>query len=359
MNSTFFQLQMDNKLASNSERFEPLFKKLKTIYEQKALDHKTYKIFEGFINKYIHSAYLGGTPDQAVLHVFDEYIDRLQYLYKNPFSFEPYHKQILAPFNYYKFGMNFVRPLINKNVSQYLGKEHLTEIHKNLKQNHNVILLANHQTEVDPHSIEYLIEKDFPHMAQDMIFVAGDRVLLDQLAIPVSMGRNLLCIYSKKHISNPPSQMEEKRLHNKKTMELMSGLLKEGGKCIYVATSGGRDRPDENGYYPIAPLDPQAIELFYIMAKKSKVTTHFNSLALLTHTILPPPKHVESELGEERSTSYSGIYANFGKEIDMENFSGDFIENKIERRHLRSDYIWNQINHDYQDLIKLQDQYES
>jgi glycerol-3-phosphate O-acyltransferase len=30
--------------------------------------------------------------------------------------------------------------------------------------------------------------------------VAGDRVTTDLLAMPFSMGRNLLCIFSKKHV---------------------------------------------------------------------------------------------------------------------------------------------------------------
>ena len=36
-----------------------------------------------------------------------------------------------------------------------------------------------------------------------MIMVAGDRVTTDVVAVPFSKGRNLLCIFSKKHIENP------------------------------------------------------------------------------------------------------------------------------------------------------------
>lgn len=358
MNLTFFPQQMASKLLSRHPEFEPLFRALYSSYEHKAIDHKSYKIMEAFVFSYIESALKGGASSETIIQFIKTYVERLYYLSEHPFSFKPYHKQVTTPFDYHKFGMDFVRSLINPNFSKYLGIEHLSEIQRHIDQNHNVILLANHQTELDPQCIEFLIEKEFPQLAKEMIFVAGDRVISDKLAVPVSMGRNLLCIYSKKHINNPPSQTEQKRHHNKKTMELMSDLLKEGGKCIYVAPSGGRDRSNEKGYFPIAQLDPQGIELFYIMAKKSKVTTHFNSLSLLTHKIFPPPGDVKTELGEERLTSFSGIYGFFGKEIDMEHFTDEEIENKIEKRHARADFIWKQINEDYQVLIKLQEKYE-
>ncbi len=50
-----------------------------------------------------------------------------------------------------------------------------------------------------------------------MIFVAGERVITDPLAVPASMGRNLLCIYSKRYIDHPPELKSEKQLHNKRT----------------------------------------------------------------------------------------------------------------------------------------------
>jgi glycerol-3-phosphate O-acyltransferase len=358
MNLTFFPQQMANKLLSRHPEFEPLFRALHSIYENKAIDQKSYKIMEAFAYGFIESALEGGTSPDAIIQFIKTYVERLFYLSEHPFSFKPYHKQVTEPFDYHNFGMDFVRALINSKVSQYLGLDYLNEIQHRIDQNHNVILLANHQTELDPQCIEFLIEKEFPKLAKDMIFVAGDRVILDKLAVPVSMGRNLLCIYSKKHIDNPPSQTEQKRHHNKKTMELMSDLLKEGGKCIYVASSGGRDRSTEGGYFPIAQLDPQGIELFYIMAKKSKVPTHFHSLALLTNRIFPPPSDVKTELGEERRTSFAGVYGFFGKEVDMEHFAHKEIENKIEKRLARADFIWNQINEDYQVLIKLQEKYE-
>jgi glycerol-3-phosphate O-acyltransferase len=43
----------------------------------------------------------------------------------------------------------------------------------------------------------------------------------------------------------------------------------------YVAPSGGRDRPNQEGIVEVAPFDPQSIEMFNLMAKKSTRPTFF------------------------------------------------------------------------------------
>lgn len=62
---------------------------------------------------------------------------------------------------------------------------------------------------------------------------------------PFSMGRNLLCVYSKKHMEDDPEKKQAKMNSNRKTMVTMQRMLNEGGKIIWVAPSGGRDRPKE------------------------------------------------------------------------------------------------------------------
>lgn len=267
--------------------------------------------------------------------------------YNNPYIFEPYHKQIRKPVDYHLFGLDFLRPLIDMRSSSVQGKDHLKEILDHLQKGHNVIFLANHQTEADPQSLSLLLEKEFPKLSEEMIFVAGERVITDPLAIPFSMGCNLLCIFSKRYIDHPPEKKEDKQLHNKKTMQLMSTLLKEGGKCIYVAPSGGRDRKDSRGKVQIAPFDPQSIEMFYLMAKKSKTPTYFYPMALSTYDLLPPPETVQKELGEERLTKRVGIHLSIGACIDMETYPGNNHPDKHVRRKSRADYIWNLVRNDY------------
>lgn len=254
------------------------------------------------------------------------------------------------PFDYYKFSLDFIRPLIDLSHSTVLGIDVLAKIDRELKKNENVILLANHQTETDPQAIAILLEKTHPHIGEKIIYVAGERVVTDPLAIPFSMGCDLLCIYSKRYIDHPPELKAQKQLHNKNTMELMSRLLKEGGKIIYVAPSGGRDRRGPQGDVEVAPFDPASIEMFYLMARKAKTPTHFYPFTLATYDLLPPPETVQKELGEARVAKRSPIHIAFSPEFDMEIFPGSEENEKTIRRKARADAIWNLVNSYYQRL---------
>lgn len=264
-----------------------------------------------------------------------------------PYQFEPYHKMITEPFNYYRFGIEFIRPLVDKNRSYVHLLSNLEKIQKQLERGESVILFANHQTEVDPQLMSLVLEDTYPQLGADVIFIAGDRVITDPMAIPFSMGRNLLCIYSKRHIDNPPEKKEEKLLHNQKTMHLMKELLAEGGKLIYVAPSGGRDRPDATGEVVVAPFDPSSIEMFRLMAKQAGKPVHFYPLSLVTYDILPPPASVESALGEIREAKREGALFACGNEIDMESFPGSETTDRHEKRNARAQYIWNLVNTNY------------
>ncbi len=304
---------------------------------------KYLKILEGFCACYREAV----GSDHPVLDVF---IERLKELQKHPFTFEPYHKKIRHPFDYYRFSLDFIRPLIDLPHSRIVGLEVLKTIDQQLKKRENVVLLANHQTEPDPQAIAILLEKEFSHIGEKIIYVAGERVVTDPLAIPFSMGCDLLCIYSKRYIDHPPEQKMQKQLHNKHAMELMSSLLEEGGRIIYVAPSGGRDRRGLSGEVEIAPFDPASIEMFYLMAKKAKTPTHFYPFTLATYDLFPPPETIQKELGESRIAKRCPVSIAFLPEFDMENFPGSTEKEKTAKRKSRADALWNIVNNTYRGL---------
>jgi glycerol-3-phosphate O-acyltransferase len=184
-----------------------------------------------------------------------------------------------------------------------------------------------------------MLEKTHPKLSEEIIYVAGERVITDPLAVPFSLGCDLLCIYSKRYIDQPPELKAKKQLHNKNTMELMSRLLHSGGKAIYVAPSGGRDRKDSRGEISPASFDPQSVEMFYLMAKKAKTPTHFYPLALSTYDLLPPPETIQIELGEQRVAKRTSVHLAFGEECDMEND----LKEKEERRNERAERVWTKV----------------
>ncbi len=305
------------------------------------------QIFEDFYHSY-ENVVIENQGDLAKTQdLFRTFLKLLTEQIQSPYQFEPYHEHITAPFDYYRFGINFLTPLIDLKHSTLIGEANLQKITKQIENKENVIFFANHQIEGDPQAISLLTEDKYPKLAQELIMVAGERVLTDPLAIPFSMGCNLLCIYSKKYIDSPPEDKLKKQLHNKNTMHRMRQLLSEGGHAIYVAPSGGRDRKNKKGEIEIAPFDPRSIEMFYLMTKKASVKTHFYPLTLHTYSILPPPQTVQVELGEKRITKGGPIHICFGPEIDMESFPGSDEKDKHHKRKLRADYIWNQVNDAY------------
>merc|ERR1711871_1841277 len=195
------------------------------------------------------------------------------------------------------------RPLIDMSKSRMVGIENLRQAIKYRDEGHNVIILANHQTEVDPQAISILLEEEgLGALAEEMIFIAGHKVTNDPVAIPFSMGRNLICIHSKKHIKNPPEEFPLKQAQNMDSMKAMGDLINKGGNVIWLAPSGGRDRPDETGEFVVAPFDAKALDMFKLMAMQSGKPLHFFPMAMYTHKLVPPPDATATaELGEARS----------------------------------------------------------
>lgn len=324
-----------------------VLERLNEAKENQWIPEKTALNFFQLYDTYSKSIAAAGLDMSHYDYLFATLLDLVKKQVLNPHSFSSFHRNIQEPFNYQKFGIDFMRPLVNSDKTFVMHLENVREMAERVKKKENVILYANHQTEVDPQLMYLVLEKEFPEFAPEIIFVAGDRVLTDPMAVPFSLGCNLLCIYSKRHIDIPPEKKHEKQRHNQKTMKCMRDLLSEGGKCIYVAPSGGRDRPSPNGEVSVAPFDPQSIEMFRLMAKQADNTTHFYPLALVTYDILPPPQTVQSELGEPRRICREGARFAFGKEINMENFPGCEMQDRQAKRIARSIYIWNLVKAEY------------
>lgn len=331
----------------SSSTFEKL---LQEAFNEGWMPEKLRAIIASFYSGYHSALKSHGISPAVCLPWFKQFLQLVKTHYETPFIFQPYHHRIRHPYDYYTFGTDFLKPLVDEKASRILGEDKIEEIMAHLKKGHNVVFFANHQIEADPQALSILLDEKYPRLAEEMIFVAGERVITDPLAIPFSMGRNLLCIFSKRYIDHPPDKKTEKQHHNKKTMELMSQLLKEGGKSIYVAPSGGRDRKNAQGVVEVAKFDPQSIEMFYLMAQKAKTPTYFYPMALATYDLLPPPENIQIELGEVRRTKRGPIHLAIGSCIDMNRFPGYDLPDKHAKREARADHIWKLVCSDYNQL---------
>ncbi|XP_062073496.1 glycerol-3-phosphate acyltransferase ATS12, chloroplastic isoform X2 [Humulus lupulus] len=265
---------------------------------------------EELYHNYKDAVLQSGNPkaDEIVLSNMAAALDRIFFEVEDPFVFSPYHKALREPFDYYLFGQNYIRPLIDFRNS-YVGNISIfSEMEDKLRQGHNIVLMSNHQTEADPAVIALLLEATNPHIAEKITYVAGDRVVTDPLCKPFSMGRNLLCVYSKKHMFDVPELAEMKRKANTRSLKEMALLLRGGSQIVWIAPSGGRDRPDPvtGEWYP-APFDASSVDNMRRLVEHSGAPGHIYPLALLCHDIMPPPLQVEKEIGEKRVISFHGV----------------------------------------------------
>ncbi|KAL3801907.1 hypothetical protein ACHAWO_010679 [Cyclotella atomus] len=250
--------------------------------------------------------------------------------------------------DFYAAGCDFFRPSMDMERSLILGVDNMEKAMAQLAKGENVVFLANHQSEADPQVVSCLFEKagdKYGKLAADITYVAGHKVTTDPLAIPFSMGRNLLCIHSKKHIDADPETKPAKSKQNMAAMNEMLQGMKDGGMAIWVAPSGGRDRRTvSNGKIPIATFDQKTVDMFRLMGNKSKRPTHFYPMAMVSYDLCPPPDFVEAGVGEKRNVRFTPVGIKVMEEVP--NVGG------AEKRHLFTHSAEFETIKGYEELLK-------
>ncbi|XP_010538386.1 PREDICTED: glycerol-3-phosphate acyltransferase, chloroplastic-like [Tarenaya hassleriana] len=288
--------------------------------------------------------------DEIVLSNMSVAFDRMLLDVEDPFTFSPYHKAIREPFDYYMFGQTYIRPLIDFKNSFVGNASIFSEMEDKLRQGHNVVLISNHQTEADPAIISLLLEAKYPYIAENIKCVAGDRVITDILCKPFSMGRNLICVYSKKHMYDDPELVEMKRRANTRSLKEMAVLLRSGSQLVWIAPSGGRDRPDSStGEWHPAPFDSSSVDNMRRLVEHSDAPGHIYPLALLCYDIMPPPPQVAKEIGERREISFHGAGLSIGPKISDTNAAAN-CNNPNETKEAYSQALYNSVKEQYEVL---------
>ena len=313
------------------------------------------RFFQSYLNALLkRPQHDDGLLALKTVQVLQEYLILIRNELDAPKKFGHFHEMERSPYDFYQFGLAMVMPLIDTSRSCLLGHDNLKQIESAIHNKENVILLANHQAEIDPQIISYIIQTEFPQLAESIICVAGHRVTTDPLAIPFSRGRNLICIHSKKYIDHPPELKADKLAHNARAMSHLEALLNQGGVFLYVAPSGGRDRYIQGSHKAEpAPFDPQSVEMFRLLSKKAKKKTHLHLLALHSIENLPPPRGINIQLGEERAAFFAPAGLHFGRELGQEELEelGQHLVDKQEKRKYRADTLTESVRKMYTDLI--------
>jgi len=276
------------------------------------------EVLRQLYQNYLDATASNGVSREMADELMTQFLEQFLALLQNPPQFGLFHRRVVAPFDYTTFALAFTRALVKREQSHLLGEGSLRQMMGQLGARHNVILFANHQVELDTQLLQLMLTPYCADLAKEMVFVAGHRVTSDPMAVPFSLGTNLICVYSKRHIDAVPELRLQRTEHNVQSMQRLLELLQEGGFWLYVAPSGGRDRPNAQGVVEVAPFDAKSIEMFRMMAERAGVPTHYYPLALDTYELLPPPDQVVKVLGEMRVMRTTGVGVAFGEELSME-----------------------------------------
>jgi glycerol-3-phosphate O-acyltransferase len=171
----------------------------------RAFPAKIRDTFDGLLSSY-KSQLLIALGDEnrasiAVTAIFKDMIKAYaEQLLGESYVFPSYHRAIRYPFDYYQMANAYIGSLIDFDRSILCHYSRWSTVQEQLDAGENVILLGNHQSEGDAAFIPLLTEVSHPGLGEQVIYVAGGRVVSDLLAKPFSMGKNLLCVISKKHM---------------------------------------------------------------------------------------------------------------------------------------------------------------
>lgn len=295
-----------------------------------------------------------GDHEQFTDDMFSTLLELSRRACENPLEFSSYHERIREPFDYYKFGFDFSSILLDVTKSHFIGHENVRKAEEYARQGHNVIFISNHQSEGDPYAIDFIFEwlANCPRQfCERLIFMAGDRVRNDPVVSPFSAGRNLLTVYSKKHINDVPEEREGKLLHNRRTIAETQRMFKKGGQTVWFAPSGGRDRRQPSGKVEISDFDEGAVDMMRFTALKSGKPCHFFPMALWTYDMLPPPTSVGgAQVGEERTVKYTPMHMFVGSEIDWSLSGSEGVTGKMERRIAQRQFVQDIVTEGYKQI---------
>lgn len=322
------------------------------------LSNATADQLRGWFSSYMVAAEQNPTISNAELFteaMFRTLLELSRRCVEQPIAFSPIHARMLAPFDYYKFGFEFASTLMNQEASTVKGQENINFAMKQIIENgDNVVLLSNHQSEGDPYALDMLLRFKAGcdlTVCEDIYYMAGDRVREDPVVMPFSAGRNLLTVYSKKHINDQPNLRDEKMRHNKRTLAQTVDIFNRGKALLWMAPSGGRDRRNKtSGVVELSQFDQAAIDMMKLVALKSNRPVHFFPIAMWSYDMLPPPSTVGgAEIGEDRQANFTPMHLFFGEELVWDDIASD-VKDKHERRKAQRDHVQQVVEQGYRDI---------
>ncbi|MFA6501843.1 MAG: glycerol-3-phosphate acyltransferase, partial [Parachlamydiales bacterium] len=99
-------------------------KRLQNLFEEKKISKKYFDNLSDFYFSYKNATKELISQDDLD-SIFDTLIDLLFKEIASPFKFLPFHQKITHPFNYQKFSIDFLKPLVDLEKSKLYGLNNL------------------------------------------------------------------------------------------------------------------------------------------------------------------------------------------------------------------------------------------
>src|SRR5262245_19407213 len=99
------------------------------------ISESVYNSFLQLYQTYAQAVMSAGLDVQKCENIFDVYLKLVKEQSANPYPFEPFHTRITSPFNYYEFGLDFMRPLFDKEKSKVFHLENVEKMKRQLNAN--------------------------------------------------------------------------------------------------------------------------------------------------------------------------------------------------------------------------------
>src|SRR5579872_5392143 len=131
MNSFSTRLSMVNELTPEEIHLQ---KRLESIPE------KYQQILFAFFRSYQKATLAAGKSQKDAVSLLSLFLSLVEEQFKHPYPFSPYHQKVRRPFDYYRFGLDFIKPLVDLPHSRLYGEENLQKILEQLKRGENAIL---------------------------------------------------------------------------------------------------------------------------------------------------------------------------------------------------------------------------
>ena len=107
-------------------------KRLEEIQRKEALPASLLQELLPFFKTYAEAAQKNGYALHDFEPILNQFLDLLLEQVQHPFIFQHFHQCLLEPFNYYKFGLDFIRPLVRMQDSHILNADRLEKIREYL-----------------------------------------------------------------------------------------------------------------------------------------------------------------------------------------------------------------------------------